>query len=407
MIIIVGFLFCSGVFAISKMIKRIKSKHPTTVTTFPVTFPVNAQISTVSSRECALFIPTFRPSVSATLQLMPGSPLSIPKSSLPIPTFTAVVSVTSVELTSTQLISKSTLPRLTTRLLTPISVVLNQKLPILDPPFLISFEVLLTVVSVTIFITSSMVIHQIFETKKKCPRINSIFIILSVSDIAVGLLSLPVLGIFWYSQQKQPDIPFVISAFQIFFGNFPYSFSFLITMVIALDRLFVVTLQQKYKNIVTGKMLKLAVAVLFLLTLSYTSAASYYLLLIDKDNIALIDALSVGYNSACMIGEIIMICAYFYILIFASRKFNETHISKHCHIKKNGRRLTKTIMFIFISQSLCNLPYSTFWLIPMNLPMQLKASPWLSMMRSSQCFCNALIFLMNQKKRKTPKSFKT
>ena len=389
------------------MIKRIKSKHPTPVTTFRVTFPVNAQISTVSSRECALFIPTFRPSVPATLQLMPGSLLSIPKSSLPIPTFTAVVSVTSVELTSTQLISKSTLPRLTTRLPTPISVVLNQKLTILDPSFLILFEILLTMVSVTIFTTSSMVIHQTLEAKKKCPRIKSIFIILSVSDITVGLLGLPVHGIFWYFQQKQPDIPFVISAFQIFFGNFPYSFSFLITMVIALDRLFVVTLQQKYKNIVTGKILKLATAVLFLLTLSYTSASSYYLLLIDKDNIALIDALSIGYNSACMIGEIIIICAYFYILFFASRKFNETHISKHCHIKKNGRRLTKTIMFIFISQSLCNLPYSTFWLIPMNLPIQLKVSPWLSIIRSSQCFCNALIFLMNQKKRKTSKRFKT
>ena len=389
------------------MIKRIKSKHPTTVTTFRVTFPVNAQISTVSSRECALFIPTFRPSVPATLQLMPGSLQSIPKSSLPIPTFTAVVSVTSVELTSTQLISKSTLPRLTTRLPTPISVVLNQKLTILDPSFLILFEILLTMVSVTIFTTSSMVIHQTLETKKKCPRIKSIFIILSVSDITVGLLSLPVHGIFWYFQQKQPDIPFVIIAFQIFFGNFPYSFSFLITMVIALDRLFVVTLQQKYKNIVTGKILKLATAVLFLLTLSYTSTNSYYLLLIDKDNIALIDALSIGYNSACMIGETIIICAYFYILFFASRKFNETHISKHCHIKKNGRRLTKTIMFIFISQSLCNLPYSTFWLIPMNLPIQLKASPWLSIIRSSQCFCNALIFLMNQKKRKTSKRFKT
>ena len=389
------------------MIKRIKSKHPTTVTTFPVTFPVNALISTVSRRECGLFIPTFPLSIPATLQLMPGSPLSIPRLSLPIPTFTRMISVTSVEITSTKLISKSSLPRLTARLPTPTSAVLNQKLAILDPSFLISFEILLTVVSVTIITTSSMVIHQILENKKKCSRINSIFIILSVSDIAVGLFSHPVLGIFWYFQQKQPDIPFVISAFQIFFGNFPYSLSFLITMAIALDRLFVVTLQQKYKNIVTGKMLKLAIAVLFLLTLSYTSVASYYMLLIDKDNIALIDTLSISYNSVCMIGEIIMICAYFYILFFASRKFNETHISKQCHIKQNRRRLTKTIMFIFISQSLCNLPYSTFWLIPMSLPIQLKASPWLSIIRSCQCFCNALIFLMNQNKRKAPKPFKT
>ena len=248
-----------------------------------------------------------------------------------------------------------------------------------------------------------MVIHQILETKKKCSRISSIFIILSVSDIAVGLLSLPVLGIFWYFQQNQPDIPFVISALQIFFGDFPYLFSFLITMVIALDRLFVVTLQQKYKNIVMGKVLKLAIAVLFLLTLSYTSVVSYYMLLIDKDNIGLIDTLSIGYNSACVIGEIIMICAYFYILFFTRKKFNEIHISKHCHIKKNGRRLTKTIMFIFITQSLFNLPNSMFWLIPLNLPIQLKASPWLSITRNFQCFCNALIFLMNWNKAKNPK----
>ena len=298
------------------------------------------------------------------------------------------------------------MPSLTTRPPIPTSVILNEKLAILDHSFLILFEILLMVVSVTTIATSSMVIHQILETKKKCSRINSIFIILSVSDIAVGLLSLPVLGIFWFFQQNQSDIPFVISALQIFFGDFPYSFSFLVTMVIALDRLFVVTLQQNYKNIVTGKKLKLAIAVLFLLTLNYTSVASYYMLLIDKDNVALIDNLSIGYNSACVIGEIIIICAYFYILFFARRKFDETHISKHCHIKKNGRRLTKTIMLIFISQSLCNLPYSTLWLIPLNLPIQLKASPWLSITRNSQCFCNALIFLMNQNKRKNPKRFK-
>ena len=62
-------------------------------------------------------------------------------------------------------------------------------------------------------------------------------------------------------------------------------------MVIVLDRLFVVTLQQKYKNIKTEKMLKLAIAVLSLVKLSCIFMTSYHMLLIDKDNIALIETL--------------------------------------------------------------------------------------------------------------------
>ena len=81
-------------------------------------------------------------------------------------------------------------------------------------------------------------------------------------------------------------------------------------MVIALDRLFVVTLQQKYKNIKTEKMLKLAIAVLSLVKLSYIFMTSYHMLLIDKDNIALIETLSIGYNGVCVIGEMIITCSY-------------------------------------------------------------------------------------------------
>ena len=139
---------------------------------------------------------------------------------------------------------------------------------------------------------------------------NSMFVIHSISDIAVGVFSLPVHGIFWYFQQNQRDIPLVIKSFQIFLGDFPYTFSFSIAIIIALDRLFVVTLQQKYKNTVTEKMLKLAIAVLFLVTLSYIFMTSYHMLLIDKENIALIETLSIGYNGVCMIDEMIMRCGY-------------------------------------------------------------------------------------------------
>ena len=83
-----------------------------------------------------------------------------------------------------------------TRLPIPASDVLNQKLTILDPSFLILFEIVLALVSITTIITSSMVIHHILESKKKFFRINSMFVILSISDIAVGVFSLPVHGIF-------------------------------------------------------------------------------------------------------------------------------------------------------------------------------------------------------------------
>ena len=144
----------------------------------------------------------------------------------------------------------------------------------------VTFETLIVFISLFIVSTSSFVINRITNAHKKKTkrnRSNFAFISLSVFDIAVTLLSVPLDEIYWFYMK---DLQFQWFIAVTFFIEFPFSFSCLITVVMAVDRVFAITLVQKYENIVTLKALKVIIIILLLLSVNRNSITFWSMLYI-------------------------------------------------------------------------------------------------------------------------------
>ena len=101
-----------------------------------------------------------------------------------------------------------------------------------------------------------------------------------------------------------------------------------------------------------------------------------------------------------ILSTVVVILAHLYILYFASRRSGLKQLRKHHG--SNGKRLTKTITGICISQLICVTPYIVFQLAANDIPDKLffTTDNWLGLLVACQCFCNALTILHNKKPRK-------
>ena len=266
-------------------------------------------------------------------------------------------------------------------------------------PVLYIFEVFVVIVSLAIVSTSSLVIYHIEKVKEKKSRTDFIFIILSGSDIMVGLITVPINGIYWYFMVKEPALPSLLSSAFTFFRDFPYYFSYLITAVIAVDRLLVIVLDKKYKEIIKRNVLKEVITALFLFTITYSAVCAYFMKL-DNQNEAILNWLALGYYIMGLSSATIIILAYFCILHFVWKSANLTKSGNQYDRKCKRRRLARTIMYILISQWVCMFPYSIFWMTEVSFIERANIGPWICLLRNCQCFCNAIILLYSVKKEK-------
>ena len=266
-------------------------------------------------------------------------------------------------------------------------------------PVFILFETLVVILSIAIVSGSSLVIHHIAKIQCKRYRPDFIFIILSVSDIIVGLIDVPICGIYWWVIIKiKRTIP-IVNNMRTFFGDFPYYFSCLITVLIAVDRLLVIIFNQKYKNLIKPKILKSVVITLFLLTVTYSSLCVYFMKP-SNQNRKILELLSRGYYILGLTSVAVIIIAYLCMLHIYWKNTSLKGLGKRSTKKHTGKRLTKTIIYICISQFVCILPYSIFWLTTATFKLQINAAPWIHLLRNCQCLFNAIILLCNLKKRR-------
>ena len=270
------------------------------------------------------------------------------------------------------------------------------------------FEMFIVLVSVLVVSSSSLVIYRIVKGQVEKVKYDFAFIILSISDIAVGLFSLPLTGIDWYYGRISQNMPYIARIADRFFLYFPFNFSCLFTTVIAIDRLIVIRLSPRYKNLFTPKRLKVIAIILFLISAIISSTFTIRIASIQSRRYYTI---WVSYNlhfSVIVIGTlcaVVVILTHLYLLYFALRRSGLKILRKNCNRNYNWRRLTNTIACICISQSICVIPYLLFQIVVLNsripLKLMLDICPWLGILAYSQCFCNALIILKNKKPRKT------
>ena len=270
------------------------------------------------------------------------------------------------------------------------------------------FEMFIVLVSLLIVSSSSLVIYWIVKGQVEKVKYDFAFVILSISDIAVGLFSLPLTGIDWYYGRISQNMPYIARVAKNFFLYFPFSFSCLFTTVIAIDRLIVIRLSPKYKNSITPKRLKVIAIILFLTSAIISSTFTIWTYSMQSRRYITIWVYYILYFFMLIAGTlctVVVILTHSYVLYFVLRRSDLTILRNNYSRNYNWRRLTNTIICICISQSICVIPYLLFRIVVLHSRIPLKLildiNPWLSILAYSQCFCNALIILKNKKPRKT------
>ena len=218
------------------------------------------------------------------------------------------------------------------------------------------------------------------------------FMLLSIPDIGVGVLSMTALGVYYsfmdtlrHYYKHGIKVPLITVSFCI---NFPYMFSMILTAIIANDRLFIITWQNCYKGIISDFRLKLTVTVLLVISIGYCSLGTYNVLPERCCDIFIIFAAGLG--GIVTVSILAVILVYMRILFFV-RKCSKTMVAcKHSN-SKNDRRLSKTIFHILACQMTCATPYLTVLSTVYFYNCMLVLLPWSMIIRKFQRFCNAVI----------------
>ena len=95
------------------------------------------------------------------------------------------------------------------------------------------FEIFIVLISLLTVSSSSLVIYRIIKVQVEKVKYDFAFIILSLSDIGVGLFSVPTFGLDFYYTRISQNMPYIARIAIRFFAFFPFNFSCLLTTVIA------------------------------------------------------------------------------------------------------------------------------------------------------------------------------
>ena len=185
-----------------------------------------------------------------------------------------------------------------------------------------------------IILTNSVVIWRISRKKNKS-RANIMFLFLSISDISVGLITIPIVAWGLLQVPVKPGCALPCELL-IYFNYFPYSYSWMLTIVIALDRSLLVIKQIIYENLITKNCLiwiSLALLIVVILINIVLLKVSFYVRSITK----------VGIEIAFIL---ITLASYLYLINFVRKSSNS--IQDSVHNKSNyGKEVTKTWRIYF------------------------------------------------------------
>ena len=273
-------------------------------------------------------------------------------------------------------------------------------LPIWSVPHLVVFELTIVIISALVIFTSFWVTKFIYS-KERRSRAELLFATASISDIGVGLLRLPLGGLLVACTCTTFVKCSTLMRCLIYACNFFPSFSYLITTVIAIDRLLLITKHYNYKTLITKGRLKIIVGFFFVLSIGYTFLAVYFGIYLERLLPFMIVDLSV-----MLILPLIIVVAYVCTLCYVYRRSNAM---SHWKVsgKINNKKLTKTIMLILSSQSIFILPYISLHLliltellndsINVNSKLYHTLVHWFFLLWNCQFFVNGMIFLINQR----------
>ena len=242
--------------------------------------------------------------------------------------------------------------------------------------------------------SNAALLHKLSKKKRKT-RTDKIFIILSCSDIGVGLFSIPVISL----QLFICDYGFVGGMFSLvwyFSAYFPYSFSWTLIIIVTLDRVLIITKAHVYKKYITMKVLYWVIVLCLLLTFT---VITLFIIEIKFIRNSYVISHIVASTELCFI--FITIMAHVYLFRFVSSKSRKIANKRHGGINFD-KKLTMTITYIYLCLLVFTLPHFVWMIIGKlgQLPngrIQINLEYWTAMLIFSNSYANAFIILQRSR----------
>ena len=253
------------------------------------------------------------------------------------------------------------------------------------------------VATVLLIVTSNGVLLRRLLSKKKKRRADRLFILLSLSDMGVGAFTVPLLSLQTFSL-KQDVICFLHRA-MIFFTYYPYSFSWFMVIIIAIDRCLIITKFNSDGKYVTNRVLYIFIGFFFVAIICGV------IVVISGEDFSLYSRkISVIFIFQTVL-ELLFIftttALYAYLLYYVRGKVGKFSNSSRRHCQQSySSQLTKSIFLIYLCLVLFTLPQVIGLLVrlcnpsakPSHTTIRNKYS-WLVLSLYSNSYANAVILL--------------
>ena len=210
------------------------------------------------------------------------------------------------------------------------------------------------VISSVITIVVNVALIKILLLKEKQERANKMFILLSLSDVIVGIFTIPFTMLLFYTEMSE-DIYCQLLPVIIYAIFTPVNFSWTTTVVIAIDRFFHVINNRIYLNYMTDKVIYFVLCFNFIIA----NLLSLWNILTVKypQKILGINPFTIALTTLEIIFILVTAFLYIYLLHYVRRKSrmmkgSSYSISTQKSIKN---RITKTTAYIFMCLVTCNV----------------------------------------------------
>lgn len=255
-------------------------------------------------------------------------------------------------------------------------------------------QIYYTLTSLTIVISNGLLLHKLFKKKHK-KRADKMFIILSFSDIGVGLINVPIMALVLFIKDFRSLCQ--LSPILKFFTYVPYGFSWFMIILIALDRVLVITKGYIYKKYVTIKHLY-CLAIFCLLSVIIMSLIFSLKTEFMGRNPFVVGCIGISLES-CWI--IITSVAYMYLFYFVRSRSRVIANTRHSG-NKFDKKLMMTITYTYICLLLFTLPYFTKIVVTSFFPVidpeiERNIQCWGTILAFSNSYANAFIILLNSR----------
>ena len=241
-----------------------------------------------------------------------------------------------------------------------------------------------------IIISNSILLHKLLIKSSKT-RADKVFIILSCFDIIVGLFSVPIISLPLFIRDFD-TLGFVMFLIWTFSSYFPYCFSWTLIIIIALDRVFIITKGYNYTKYVPIKVLYRIIifSLLFILVI-------IILTIMEK---------TMGFNSCIMVYVqlaleicfiIITVVAYIYLFYFVRSNSQKLANKRHGGINFN-KNLMMTVTYTYICLLFFTLSHFIFTTLLHNDAIEYSRISvnllyWGIVLAYSNSYANAFIIL--------------